>query len=142
MHACDAPSVTVVGWEAAPLIDMIVPALLVQTTAAAANPPILYDWRPPLTRGWANRSRSVTCVRGLMNSGTNFARSLVEQVGGVTVLEDRKHMYPWVLEARAQAAPGASVALVIARHPLSWVCLLYTSPSPRDRQKSRMPSSA
>ena len=25
---------------------------------------------------------------------------------------------------------------------LSWNCLLYTSPSPRDRQKSRMPSSA
>ena len=24
----------------------------------------------------------------------------------------------------------------------SWACLLYTSPSPRDRQKSRMPSSA
>ena len=23
-----------------------------------------------------------------------------------------------------------------------WYCLLYTSPSPRDRQKSRMPSSA
>ena len=27
-----------------------------------------------------------------------------------------------------------------ARRP--WTCLLYTSPSPRDRQKSRMPSSA
>ena len=26
--------------------------------------------------------------------------------------------------------------------PLAWGCLLYTSPSPRDRQKSRMPSSA
>ena len=25
---------------------------------------------------------------------------------------------------------------------LSMICLLYTSPSPRDRQKSRMPSSA
>ena len=24
----------------------------------------------------------------------------------------------------------------------NWYCLLYTSPSPRDRQKSRMPSSA
>ena len=107
---------------------MIIPALLVQTTAAAANPPILYDWRPPLTRGWANRSRSVTRVRGLMNSGTNYARSLVEQVGGVTVLEDRKHMYPWVLEARAQAAPGASVALVIARHPLSWVTGMHKAP--------------
>ena len=27
-------------------------------------------------------------------------------------------------------------------HPLEETCLLYTSPSPRDRQKSRMPSSA
>ena len=27
-------------------------------------------------------------------------------------------------------------------HPHSIHCLLYTSPSPRDRQKSRMPSSA
>ena len=26
--------------------------------------------------------------------------------------------------------------------PEPWTCLLYTSPSPRDRQKSRMPSSA
>ena len=26
--------------------------------------------------------------------------------------------------------------------PPCWICLLYTSPSPRDRQKSRMPSSA
>ena len=31
-------------------------------------------------------------------------------------------------------------ALVIRNH--SYGCLLYTSPSPRDRQKSRMPSSA
>ena len=36
----------------------------------------------------------------------------------------------------------ASVAVAIAG--LAWylICLLYTSPSPRDRQKSRMPSSA
>eukprot|EP00828_Plagiopyla_frontata_P011205 TRINITY_DN16171_c0_g1_i1.p3 TRINITY_DN16171_c0_g1~~TRINITY_DN16171_c0_g1_i1.p3 ORF type:complete len:113 (-),score=33.28 TRINITY_DN16171_c0_g1_i1:22-360(-) len=27
-------------------------------------------------------------------------------------------------------------------HSGDWSCLLYTSPSPRDRQKSRMPSSA
>ena len=36
-------------------------------------------------------------------------------------------------------------ALAIAQHELGWIskdCLLYTSPSPRDRQKSRMPSSA
>ena len=27
-------------------------------------------------------------------------------------------------------------------HPLAFLCLLYTSPSPRDRTRSRMPSSA
>ena len=30
----------------------------------------------------------------------------------------------------------------LIRMPLRLGCLLYTSPSPRDRQKSRMPSSA
>ena len=29
-----------------------------------------------------------------------------------------------------------------AHRPASQVCLLYTSPSPRDRTRSRMPSSA
>ena len=33
-------------------------------------------------------------------------------------------------------------AEVMDRIARSWICLLYTSPSPRDRQKSRMPSSA
>ena len=31
--------------------------------------------------------------------------------------------------------------ILLARNA-AWTCLLYTSPSPRDRQKSRMPSSA
>ena len=32
--------------------------------------------------------------------------------------------------------------LLLGDHFNSYICLLYTSPSPRDRQKSRMPSSA
>ena len=32
--------------------------------------------------------------------------------------------------------------LMNIRAPHTYLCLLYTSPSPRDRQKSRMPSSA
>ena len=32
--------------------------------------------------------------------------------------------------------------LIKSQIPLRYLCLLYTSPSPRDRQKSRMPSSA
>ena len=36
----------------------------------------------------------------------------------------------------------ATLVLVTYRMRASLTCLLYTSPSPRDRQKSRMPSSA
>ena len=38
---------------------------------------------------------------------------------------------------------GDEVEFVKSQSPANiWICLLYTSPSPRDRQKSRMPSSA
>ena len=43
------------------------------------------------------------------------------------------------VEKRAQATPGRVEKL--AREQLQ-ICLLYTSPSPRDRTRSRMPSSA
>ena len=58
-------------------------------------------------------------------------------------------------EAHAQGLiPGMMLADARAQVPqlrvephdpladLSWLCLLYTSPSPRDRTRSRMPSSA
>ena len=46
--------------------------------------------------------------------------------------------YIWKRSAKRRAASP----LEIERIGLSGDCLLYTSPSPRDRQKSRMPSSA
>ena len=39
-------------------------------------------------------------------------------------------------------SPPSSAKLVVLKEPYTDTCLLYTSPSPRDRQKSRMPSSA
>ena len=35
-----------------------------------------------------------------------------------------------------------NIALDLVGHARSYYCLLYTSPSPRDRTRSRMPSSA
>ena len=39
-------------------------------------------------------------------------------------------------------AIAGHIAKLAARYRTRIICLLYTSPSPRDRQKSRMPSSA
>ena len=54
-----------------------------------------------------------------------------------------------LLDGKTATTHWQFAAALAARHPLVdvdpdvlYVCLLYTSPSPRDRQKSRMPSSA
>ena len=60
---------------------------------------------------------------------------LLEFAVGTLIYERSSQLYLQDDEARRLAEH-----LVIARKLLT--CLLYTSPSPRDRQKSRMPSSA
>ena len=55
-----------------------------------------------------------------------------------TIDED---FYDELEESLIMADLGAAVAADAVKE-LRKVCLLYTSPSPRDRQKSRMPSSA
>ena len=49
---------------------------------------------------------------------------------------------PQNVEFKAITAILSEVGIVIAITALSQCCLLYTSPSPRDRTRSRMPSSA
>ena len=61
--------------------------------------------------------------------------------------EDFELVYQPQIEIHSFDVYGAE-ALLRCRHPdlkdvdPNNICLLYTSPSPRDRQKSRMPSSA
>ena len=37
---------------------------------------------------------------------------------------------------------AAAIIRPYVREEVTWICLLYTSPSPRDKRQSRMPSSA
>ena len=51
-----------------------------------------------------------------------------------------------VVQAAAESGGGQPVLRVAAKRDrdgaIDYACLLYTSPSPRDRTRSRMPSSA
>ena len=68
------------------------------------------------------------------------------EAAGVDSPAELAHRNPNNLEITFQETVAARPNMV-RRIPsvveiTDWICLLYTSPSPRDRQKSRMPSSA
>ena len=94
----------------------------------AANATVKYAWRAPISRRWDHRTARHVRIRGIMNTGTNFLRTLLAKVGALKITEERKHMFPWVLEARGAAAPPRSSAVIIARHPLSWVTGMRKAP--------------
>ena len=48
----------------------------------------------------------------------------------------------WLCGYDAWSFYTPQMMLVDLDHGPFWICLLYTSPSPRDRTRSRMPSSA
>ena len=70
------------------------------------------------------------CIIGGGVIGLTTAYALVRDGIDVTLIEARDS-----LGSETSFANGGQLSY-------RYVCLLYTSPSPRDRQKSRMPSSA
>ena len=74
-----------------------------------------------------------------MSETTIFDKILAREIPADIVYEDDQVL------AFKDIAPRAPVHyLIIPKQRIATLndCLLYTSPSPRDRQKSRMPSSA
>ena len=63
-------------------------------------------------------------------------------VSGVAYSRDEAKMTLVSVADRPGIAAAIFVPLSEAGINVDMICLLYTSPSPRDRQKSRMPSSA
>ena len=70
-------------------------------------------------------------LKGITAFGTGFVGAMIAQVQDKTTLSSMD-LSDWAVSLGIAAGIGL----------LTWFCLLYTSPSPRDRQKSRMPSSA
>ena len=74
------------------------------------------------------------------SSTVESLRESVDQVQQIVDDDARVERLHWFL---GESAPTFYYNVVPRRRQTpSYACLLYTSPSPRDRQKSRMPSSA
>ena len=68
------------------------------------------------------------------SSPKNLATITPDELGFTILSELPEKMYPGLF-IKYKVTPLLGI-------PLTWVCLLYTSPSPRDATLSRMPSSA
>ena len=68
----------------------------------------------------------------------------LDSAGSPWRFDDQSGIYPHIYGPIAPAAVLAAQPMPRAADGtfLSFICLLYTSPSPRDRTRSRMPSSA
>jgi len=85
------------------------------------------DYTPDYLRGAADgRLADLVVISSGATSAISQALESVERGGTVLFF--------------APTEPGVSVPISV--NDLFWRCLLYTSPSPRDRTRSRMPSSA
>ena len=78
-----------------------------------------------------------------MWSGEDVITDIVEETNDSYIIENPIVAVPSPQEGRIAFAPWSPLLqkdkIEVTK---KYVCLLYTSPSPRDRQKSRMPSSA
>ena len=68
-----------------------------------------------------------------------YARELYEAVENLPIISPHGHVPPVLFEDETYRFVSPAELFVIPDH---YICLLYTSPSPRDRTRSRMPSSA
>ena len=79
-------------------------------------------------------------------AGRCQARQLIEVLTGVSetllIGEFRQPLWPAAVTGSISHSDNYCAVAVAPKSLLDGICLLYTSPSPRDRTRSRMPSSA
>ena len=89
----------------------------------------------------AQRNQDEQGSQGNQDDQVDLARNGARQLP--VLGEPGAEVVPWVDQPAATPFPGAVDNLLVWEDLESWyTCLLYTSPSPRDRTRSRMPSSA
>ena len=87
--------------------------------------------------------KAVSCVGDVtaVDFGERFVQTALKEFGKLDIIVNNAG-YTW--DSVIQKMSDEQFMAMIEVHTMTpfRICLLYTSPSPRDRQKSRMPSSA
>ena len=81
-------------------------------------------------------------IRVYHNVCQHRAHELVRDTGNAKLIVCPYHSWSYELTGQLRGGPNTKSVPGFDRSKICLTCLLYTSPSPRDRQKSRMPSSA
>ena len=89
--------------------------------------------------------KTVQSNEAILHTPTFQRNASAENIGEAEVYET--HYEENVVLNNFNVMPGQSLLLVVTYFVYTWgglcrYCLLYTSPSPRDKRQSRMPSSA
>ena len=91
-----------------------------------------------------NNLRNIAIIAHVDHGKTTLVDKLLQQSGTL----DRKNMTTERFMDSDDQEKERGITILAKNTAINWnkhrinICLLYTSPSPRDRQKSRMPSSA
>ena len=145
--ATQSHQVTLANWRTAPFnkwafhhVSEVVPSAVIKN-----NPTTVHSFAPMLE----------TEPPDFVFDGTSYSiPEFMQQndTDGLVVLHHGQLLYeayangmtaddPHILMSISKSMLGLIAGILVGRGELD-TCLLYTSPSPRDRQKSRMPSSA
>ena len=87
-----------------------------------------------------NVQNSLTTTYQRLSSGMRI-NSAKDDAAGLQIADRLTSQINGLNQGNRNASDGIALAQTI-ESGMDEICLLYTSPSPRDRQKSRMPSSA
>ena len=118
-------------------------AVAYRSLAGRKDGPSLYDVCDPLLlNGAGGDPHLAKFYRTAL--GNPALRTLLRRTGLVELNDPQRlaALRHALLEARDAAAPDWVAIGQPVAELLDTICLLYTSPSPRDRTRSRMPSSA
>ena len=90
-----------------------------------------------------NKNKNIIIIDKGTLDGVNLESGVISPEGAVGIVKNVTKNYASIISLlNTDLKLNAVLQNSSTIGSISWDCLLYTSPSPRDRQKSRMPSSA